>query len=128
MAKRKTCGDQALDPEKAGAGKAPHHCETAHDGQAAYRYQAPDKCQIGRVRSGYRLLRLTAPETWRGSIPQSRHRKRRRKRCRADHHHRKIRLQLTKNSERAFWHASRRLGCLTSARYSRQIPLRAARQ
>ena len=69
MAKRKTCGDQALDPEKAGAGKAPHHCETAHDGQAAYRYQAPDKCQIGRVRSGYRLLRLTAPETWRGAYP-----------------------------------------------------------
>jgi hypothetical protein len=38
MAKRKTCSDQALDPEKAGAGKAPHHCKTAHDGQATSRY------------------------------------------------------------------------------------------
>ena len=42
--------------------------------------------------------KLIRPGNLARHIPQSRRRKRRRERCRADRHHRKIRLQLTKNS------------------------------
>ena len=113
---KETCGKSALFAEKAHASETPHHCKTADNCEATYRYEtsrysktevksgsAAQLPNVAEGRSADRLLgervllNADRPGNSTQQVPQSRNRKRRPK-TRADRHHQKIPSQLTRLS------------------------------